>query len=594
MTAARQSRKDPNSLMSVCGSRKSRRKHCKYNIPSSDLSFVNRQSSISNPVNIVKNQLCVSTWNVTSLVSNSSKFYQLEKGVDEYGLELLGVTETHMPGSGNQTLENGAVLIFSGRSDGKRREGVGIVLSKKMKNALICYSPVSERIMTARLHSKHINISVTVVYAPTEDAESTIKDAFYRELNDVQSGLPTHDIKLVLGDFNARVGRDSDAHPGVIGKHSYHTESNDNGKRMLDFCTMHQLTIGGTLFEHKDIHKTTWRSPNGHTVTQIDHICISKRWSHSLLDVRSMRGADINTTHYLIRGYVSVKLKCPQKRRKAARLPALEHLRDRSKSQEYSNKIAEKYYGSDRKLENPSLEDQWKNLKNTIADISFEVLGERGRRKKTDHLSHETKNLLKERGEIKKKQSTDVSRSEYSRINGLVRQSCKRDDNSWAARVAEELEEAAAQGQQREVWQKIRSLTNNRTNRAVAVRDKNGSLISDPEAQSHRWAEYFEELLQPASDVVDFSLLDPEEKMPSFEYLSDDDEPPSIFEIEEAVRKLKNYKSAGIDDISNEQLKYGVPGILPWLKDLFEAVWQSEDVPIDWRKGIITIIPKKN
>ena len=239
------------------------------------------------------------------------------------------------------------------------------------------------------------------------------------------------------------------------------------------------------------------------------------------------------------------------------------------------------------------MEDQWKNLKNTIADISFEVLGERGRRKKTDHLSHETKNLLKERGEIKKKQSTDVSRSEYSRINGLVRQSCKRDDNSWAARVAEELEEAAAQGQQREVWQKIRSLTNNRTNRTVAVRDKNGSLISDPEAQSHRWAEYFEELLQPASDVVDFSLLDSEEKMPSFEYLSDDDEPPSIFEIEEAVRKLKNYKSAGIDDISNEQLKYGVPGILPWLKDLFEAVWQSEDVPIDWRKGIITIIPKK-
>jgi hypothetical protein len=52
-----------------------------------------------------------------------------------------------------------------------------------------------------------------------------------------------------------------------------------------------------------------------------------------------------------------------------------------------------------------------------------------------------------------------VIRSEYSRINGLVRQSCKRDDDSWATRVAEELEEVAAQGKQREVWQKIRSLT---------------------------------------------------------------------------------------------------------------------------------------
>jgi hypothetical protein len=38
--------------------------------------------------------------------------------------------------------------------------------------------------------------------------------------------------------------------------------------------------------------------------------------------------------------------------------------------------------------------------------------------------------------------------STYSRINRLVRQSCKRDDNSWAARVAEKLEEAAKQGLQ--------------------------------------------------------------------------------------------------------------------------------------------------
>jgi hypothetical protein len=81
MTATRQSSRDPGNLMSVCGSRKSRRKHCKHKISSSDLSFVNRQPSISNPVNIVKNPLCVGTWNVTSLVSNSSKMYQLEKGL---------------------------------------------------------------------------------------------------------------------------------------------------------------------------------------------------------------------------------------------------------------------------------------------------------------------------------------------------------------------------------------------------------------------------------------------------------------------------------------------------------------------------------
>ncbi|KAL5251681.1 hypothetical protein ACHWQZ_G014726 [Mnemiopsis leidyi] len=315
-----------------------------------------------------------------------------------------------MPGSGNQTLGNGAVLMFSGRADGVRRSGVGIILSKKMKNSLISYTPVSDRVMTARLHSKHINISVTVVYAPTEDAEPSTKDAFYRELNDVQSELPAHDIKLVLGDFNARVGRDNEAHPGVIGTHSYHMESNDNGKRMLDFCAMHQLTIGGTLFEHKDIHKTTWKSPNGQTVTQIDHICISKRWSHSLLDVRSLHS------------------------------------------------------------ENRPLEDKWKDLKEAICDVSFDVLGERSRKQKAEHLSKETKELLKERGEIKKLPSTDDNRSKYSRINGLVRQSCKKDDNSWAARVAEELEEAAKQGQQRDVWQKIRTKASHKPHKSLTQR----------------------------------------------------------------------------------------------------------------------------
>ena len=69
------------------------------------------------------------------------------------------------------------------------------------------------------------------------------------------------------------------------------------------------------------------------------------------------------------------------------------------------------------------------------------------------------------------------------------------------------------------------------------------------------------------------SRLDQDEKVLSFKYLSNDDELPSFFEIEEAIKKLNKYKSAGIDEISNEQLNYS-SGLLPWLKDLFEAVWK--------------------
>jgi hypothetical protein len=77
-----------------------------------------------------------------------------------------------------------------------------------------------------------------------------------------------------------------------------------------------------------------------------------------------------------------------------------------------------------------------------------------------------------------------------------------------------------------------------------------------------------------------------------FDYLSDEDGPPSIEEIKESIKKLKNYKSVGVDEIGNEQLKYGARGVLPWLRDLFAVIWEKKDIPSDWRKGIMTIIPK--
>ena len=48
----------------------------------------------------------------------------------------------NLPGSGPQILGNGSVIIYLRRSDGMRREGVAVVLSKKMKNALISYTHV--------------------------------------------------------------------------------------------------------------------------------------------------------------------------------------------------------------------------------------------------------------------------------------------------------------------------------------------------------------------------------------------------------------------------------------------------------------------
>jgi len=133
------------------------------------------------------------------------------------------------------------------------------------------------------------------------------KTVFMRNYSRFDYHFPKYHMKILLGDFNAKVGRENIFKP-TIGNKSLHQESNDSGVRIVNFATSKNLVVKSRMFPHRNIHKYTWTSPDGKTHNQIDHILIDRRWHSSVLDVRSFRGADCDTDHYLVVAKVRERL----------------------------------------------------------------------------------------------------------------------------------------------------------------------------------------------------------------------------------------------------------------------------------------------
>jgi exonuclease III len=102
-----------------------------------------------------------------------------------------------------------------------------------------------------------------------------MKDSFYEELERVFNKFPKYHMKILLGDFNAKVHKEDISKP-TIGNDRLHEISKDNGVR-VNFVTLKNLTVKSTMFPHHYIHKFTWTSPDGKIHSQIHHILIARR-----------------------------------------------------------------------------------------------------------------------------------------------------------------------------------------------------------------------------------------------------------------------------------------------------------------------------
>ncbi|PSN51163.1 hypothetical protein C0J52_06050, partial [Blattella germanica] len=74
---------------------------------------------------------------------------------------------------------------------------------------------------------------------------------FYSMLEDAYNSAPENDVKLIMGDFNAKIGKEQ-IYMDTIGKHSLHEQTSENGERLIDFATSKNMIISSTCYIHPD------------------------------------------------------------------------------------------------------------------------------------------------------------------------------------------------------------------------------------------------------------------------------------------------------------------------------------------------------
>jgi hypothetical protein len=219
-----------------------------------------------------------------------------------------------------------------------------------------------------------------------------------------------------------------------------------------------------------------------------------------------------------------------------------------------------------------------------------------GVRKQADKpwITEETWKKIDERKEIRNKIISETrveelsrSKQEYKDKDIQVKRNARSDRRRQCEELIEKAEKAACNNDIRflyDIQKKLSGKTNKYNN---PIKDKNGKLITNAQEQIKRWMEFFKDTFScdPLNEDIHTEN--------NIKELKIDTKPISKQEIRKAITSMKTGKASGPDNITAELLQADMETTVNILHKLLYEIWNTEQVPEEWKTGLVDKIPKK-
>ncbi|XP_035724084.1 uncharacterized protein LOC118442506 [Vespa mandarinia] len=213
---------------------------------------------------------------------------ELELLLDKNDIQILAVQETRF--LDKNVTETNDYRIFKGKPAIKIMKGMPILgtafyIHKRLLNCVTEFKTRSERmsLLTMKYNKKNPN--------KVEGFLDLLDHKMYK--------IPKSNEVILLGDFNAQIGRER-IHRPIVGEYAAHQRTNRNGMRSITICKNFQMKVMSTFFGKLPRRAKTWISPNPMLGEfQIDHVAISKRNMTEIMNVKIIISKEFDSDHYL-------------------------------------------------------------------------------------------------------------------------------------------------------------------------------------------------------------------------------------------------------------------------------------------------------
>ena len=117
-------------------------------------------------------------------------------------IDILGIGELKWTGMGEFNSDD-HYIYYCGQ-ESLRRNGVAIIVNKKVQNAVLGCNLKNDRMISVHFQSKQFSITVIQVCALTSNEEDEV-EWFYEDLQDLLELTLKNDVLFIIGDWSAKV-----------------------------------------------------------------------------------------------------------------------------------------------------------------------------------------------------------------------------------------------------------------------------------------------------------------------------------------------------------------------------------------------------